>query len=103
MLHRADGAEPVVRRTAVRGGDELTAALAHAVIAFLASPDRVRLRACRAPRCVRCFLKEHPRQEWCKPSCGIRARVARHHERHRKTLWYGFGQQPGRAPSCSVL
>ncbi|NBE53785.1 CGNR zinc finger domain-containing protein [Streptomyces boluensis] len=61
----------------------LTAALARAAMTFLASPDRARLRACHAPRCVRYFLKEHPRQEWCKPSCGNRARVARHHERHK--------------------
>ncbi|MFB9391534.1 ABATE domain-containing protein [Streptomyces coeruleoprunus] len=61
----------------------LTAALAHAAIAVLAGPDRTRLRACHAPRCVRYFLKDHPRQEWCSPSCGNRARVARHHDRHR--------------------
>ncbi|MFF1926514.1 CGNR zinc finger domain-containing protein [Streptomyces sp. NPDC058221] len=63
--------------------DALPAALARAVIGFLSGPDRTALRACRAPRCVRYFVKEHPRQEWCKPSCGNRARVARHHERHR--------------------
>ncbi|MFJ4537088.1 CGNR zinc finger domain-containing protein [Streptomyces tibetensis] len=80
-----EGAIPVVHRRPVGAGDDLTASLAHAVIAFLASPDRDRLRACHAPRCVRYFLKEHPRQEWCKPSCGNRARVARHHQRHRAT------------------
>uniref|UniRef100_UPI0031DB5421 CGNR zinc finger domain-containing protein n=1 Tax=Streptomyces hawaiiensis TaxID=67305 RepID=UPI0031DB5421 len=80
-----EGAVPVVHRRPVDVGDDLTASLAHAVIAFLASPDRDRLRACHAPRCVRYFLKEHPRQEWCKPSCGNRARVARHHQRHRAT------------------
>ena len=69
----------------VRAADELAAVLAHSVIAFLASADRDRLRACHAPRCVRYFLKEHPRQEWCKPSCGNRARVARHHQRHKAT------------------
>ncbi|GHC93331.1 hypothetical protein GCM10010309_77720 [Streptomyces violaceochromogenes] len=74
---------PVVRQRPVRSGDDLTAALAHAVIAFLASPDRDRLRACHAPRCVRYFRKEHPRQEWCTPRCGNRARVARHHQRHK--------------------
>ncbi|MDI3421178.1 CGNR zinc finger domain-containing protein [Streptomyces luteolus] len=63
--------------------DLLLAALARAATLFLASDDRTRLRACHAPRCVRYFLKEHPRQEWCKPSCGNRARVARHHDRHR--------------------
>ncbi|MGW2516825.1 CGNR zinc finger domain-containing protein [Streptomyces sp. NPDC001617] len=85
VLHWADDAEPLVHRRTVET-DDLTAALAHAAIAFLAGPDRQRLRACHAPRCVRYFLKEHPRQEWCKPSCGNRARVARHHERHRKAV-----------------
>ncbi|MEV6400743.1 CGNR zinc finger domain-containing protein [Streptomyces sp. NPDC051907] len=61
--------------------DALSAALARAAVAFLAGPDLARLRACHAPRCVRYFLKEHPRQEWCKPSCGNRARVARHYGR----------------------
>ncbi|GGU20706.1 CGNR zinc finger domain-containing protein [Streptomyces coeruleorubidus] len=84
VLDWPEGAGPDVRPQPVRC-DDLTAALAHAVIAFLASPDRDRLRACHAPRCVRYFLKDHPRQEWCKPSCGNRARVARHHQRHRTT------------------
>ncbi|WP_225853148.1 CGNR zinc finger domain-containing protein [Micromonospora sp. AMSO1212t] len=44
---------------------------------------RERLRACPAPRCVRYFLQEHARQQWCKPSCGNRARVARHYQRHQ--------------------
>ncbi|MCZ4510291.1 CGNR zinc finger domain-containing protein [Streptomyces sp. ActVer] len=85
VLSWTEGADPVVRQQPAHGDAELTAALARAAIAFLASPDRQRLRACHAPRCVRYFLKDHPRQEWCKPSCGNRARVARHHERHKKT------------------
>ncbi|MFD7407108.1 CGNR zinc finger domain-containing protein [Streptomyces sp. NPDC059866] len=84
VLHWPDDAGPALHRQAVHGDAELTAVLAQAAVAFLASPDRQRLRACHAPRCVRYFLKEHPRQEWCTPSCGNRARVARHHERHRK-------------------
>ncbi len=60
----------------------LTAALARAAIEFLTGPHREQLRACSAPRCVRYFLKAHGRQEWCKPSCGNRARVARHYKRH---------------------
>ncbi|MFF9032967.1 CGNR zinc finger domain-containing protein [Streptomyces iakyrus] len=60
-----------------------TAALAHAVITFLASPGRDRPRPCHAPRRVRYFLTEHPRREWCTPRCGDRARVARHHRRHQ--------------------
>ncbi|MER6347135.1 CGNR zinc finger domain-containing protein [Streptomyces sp. NPDC001595] len=82
-LHWPEGGEPALHRQPADGAQELPAVLAQAAIAFLASPDRQRLRACHAPRCVRYFLKEHPRQEWCKPSCGNRARVARHHERHR--------------------
>ncbi|WP_188285939.1 CGNR zinc finger domain-containing protein, partial [Streptomyces sp. CBMA29] len=64
--------------------DRLAAALARAAVAFLAGPERELLRACPAPRCVRYFVKEHARQEWCKPSCGNRARVARHHARQRE-------------------
>ncbi len=85
VLTWGPGAEPVVRHEPATGEDPLTAVLARAALAFLASPERQRLRACHAPRCVRYFLKEHPRQEWCRPSCGNRARVARHHERHKRT------------------
>ncbi|SFM60855.1 Conserved protein containing a Zn-ribbon-like motif, possibly RNA-binding [Streptomyces sp. cf124] len=85
LLTWAPGADPVVHHRPATGEDPLTAALARAALAFLASPERQRLRACHAPRCVRYFLKEHPRQEWCKPSCGNRARVARHHDRRRRT------------------
>jgi predicted RNA-binding Zn ribbon-like protein len=81
VLHWPD---PAVEHRPAQGEDALPAVLARAAMAFLTSPDRERLRACHAPRCVRYFLKEHPRQEWCKPSCGNRARVARHHDRHKK-------------------
>ena len=37
------------------------------------------VRACEAPSCVLYFVRTHPRQEWCSPSCGNRARVARHY------------------------
>ncbi|MET7700544.1 CGNR zinc finger domain-containing protein [Streptomyces sp. NPDC005485] len=86
VLTWRDGAGPAVRQKAVSIEAPLTATLARAAIAFLASPDRQRLRACHGPRCVRYFIKEHPRQEWCRPSCGNRARVARHHERHKKAV-----------------
>ncbi|MFE9767605.1 CGNR zinc finger domain-containing protein [Streptomyces sp. NPDC005808] len=61
----------------------LVAALARAAIDFLSSPQRTQLRSCTAPRCVRYFVKSHGRQEWCKPSCGNRARAARHYRRQR--------------------
>ncbi|MFI5478285.1 CGNR zinc finger domain-containing protein [Streptomyces rubiginosohelvolus] len=66
-------------------GVRLVAALARDAVDFLCGPQREHLRACRAPRCVRYFVKSHGRQEWCKPSCGNRARVARHYERARAT------------------
>ncbi|WP_274035865.1 CGNR zinc finger domain-containing protein [Streptomyces sp. MMBL 11-1] len=64
-------------------GVRLVAALARDAVDFLSGPQRERLRACHAPRCVRYFVSGHGRQEWCKPSCGNRARVARHYERTR--------------------
>ncbi|GGR46444.1 hypothetical protein GCM10010251_74450 [Streptomyces aurantiogriseus] len=87
VLRWAEDADPVVQRRPVPDHADLTATLAQAAIAFLAGPDRHPLRACHAPRCVRYFLKDHPRQEWCQPSCGNRARVARHHERHKQASW----------------
>ncbi|MFB7368885.1 CGNR zinc finger domain-containing protein [Streptomyces sp. NPDC056222] len=62
----------------------LVAALARAAIDFLSGPQYTQLRACSAPRCVRYFVKSHGRQEWCKPSCGNRARAARHYRRQRE-------------------
>jgi predicted RNA-binding Zn ribbon-like protein len=80
----ADGA-PRVRTTATgeSGGPAalLTSALARDAIAFLADQDSLLLAACSAPRCVRYFLREHGRQEYCKPSCSNRARAARHYQR----------------------
>lgn len=74
-------------RTRVRSAEpsaelRLIAMLARAAIDFLSGPQRERLRACHAPRCVRYFVQSHGRQEWCKPSCGNRARAARHYQRH---------------------
>lgn len=83
VLCWTQNADPEVDRRPVPEARDLTAALAQAAITFLTGPDRHRLRACHAPRCVRYFLKDHPRQEWCKPACGNRARVARHHQRQK--------------------
>ncbi|MGI5253322.1 CGNR zinc finger domain-containing protein [Actinacidiphila glaucinigra] len=76
--------EPAVEPAGRAGAAaRIVAELARAAVDFLAGPERERLRACTAPRCVRYFVKSHGRQEWCKPSCGNRARVARHYRRHR--------------------
>ncbi|MER7849248.1 CGNR zinc finger domain-containing protein [Kitasatospora sp. NPDC096077] len=83
-LHWPADTEPVARLHPASPSSPagLPAALARAAIAFLSSPDLPRLRACTAPRCVRYFLKEHGRQEFCKASCSNRARAARHYQRH---------------------
>ncbi|MFJ6789749.1 CGNR zinc finger domain-containing protein [Streptomyces angustmyceticus] len=81
------GEEPAVRHHPAGSAppaDRIVAALARAALDFLTGPDLALLRACPAPRCVRYFVKDHARQEWCTPACGNRARVARHHERRRE-------------------
>ncbi|MBB1246724.1 CGNR zinc finger domain-containing protein [Streptomyces durbertensis] len=83
-LHWPADEPPVARHRTFEAdpGDVLLAALARATIDFLTGPERERLRACTAPRCVRYFVKSHGRQEWCRISCGNRARAARHYRRH---------------------
>jgi predicted RNA-binding Zn ribbon-like protein len=71
--------EPVLRwagRT-----DDLVAAVGRSTIEFLTGPDRGRLRACPAARCVKYFLQDDPRQTWCSASCGNRERVNRHYRK----------------------
>ncbi|MGF1428627.1 CGNR zinc finger domain-containing protein [Kitasatospora sp. LaBMicrA B282] len=63
---------------------EQLAALARDAVRLLGGPHRPDLRACQGPGCVQFFLKDHPRREWCGPSCGNRARAARHYARHRE-------------------
>ncbi|TCC10144.1 CGNR zinc finger domain-containing protein [Kribbella soli] len=75
--------EPVVR-WAYRTEDPialLVGAVGRSAIDFLASPDRARLRACPAARCVKYFLQDDPRQTWCSPACGNRERVNRHYRK----------------------
>lgn len=44
-----------------------------------------RLGVCAAPGCVLLFLRDRPNREWCGNACGNRARVARHHDRHKQS------------------
>jgi predicted RNA-binding Zn ribbon-like protein len=76
------GRVSVTRTTEAQPSAAAVGILAFAVLEFLASPLADELRACQAPRCVRYFLRNR-RQEWCKPSCANRARVARYAERHQ--------------------
>ncbi|MEU6781244.1 CGNR zinc finger domain-containing protein [Nonomuraea angiospora] len=90
IVPQLDWPEGGTPRTGVLSGERdanvrLIAGLARAAIDFLSGPQREQLRSCNAPRCVRYFVKSHGRQEWCKPSCGNRARAARHYQRHSAT------------------
>jgi predicted RNA-binding Zn ribbon-like protein len=75
--------DPVTRWSgrSANPGTLLIGAVGRSAIDFLTSPDRDRLRACPAARCVKYFLQDDPRQTWCSPSCGNRERVNRHYQR----------------------
>ena len=78
-----DGHVRCHRTTNARGGSLVLGQVALAVTDFLTGPLAAKLRSCQAPRCVRYFLQGHGKQQWCKQSCGNRARVARHAAQHR--------------------
>jgi predicted RNA-binding Zn ribbon-like protein len=59
----------------------LVGAVGRSTIDFLTGPDRERLRACPAARCVKYFLQDDPRQMWCSASCGNRERVNRYYRK----------------------
>jgi predicted RNA-binding Zn ribbon-like protein len=73
----------IEERTAGEALDAALATIARDAMNLLAGPLREDLRACRAPGCVKFFVKDHPRREWCCDHCGNRARAARHYHRHR--------------------
>ncbi|MEV4347226.1 ABATE domain-containing protein [Actinoplanes sp. NPDC049596] len=68
-----------------RGGNAGLAALAQDAIGLLSSPENLdRVRRCANPACSMLFLASSARRQWCTANiCGNRARVSRHHERHR--------------------
>jgi predicted RNA-binding Zn ribbon-like protein len=63
--------------------DAFLADIATSTIGLVGGPGRDRLRRCEAPSCGRWFLASRPRQTWCSPGCGNRARLARFHQRRR--------------------
>jgi predicted RNA-binding Zn ribbon-like protein len=73
----------LVVRAAASPGDAFLAEVAASAITLVGGPGRDRLRRCRAPGCGRWFLASRPRQTWCSPACGNRARLARFHQRRR--------------------
>ncbi|MFD9704636.1 CGNR zinc finger domain-containing protein [Lentzea sp. NPDC059081] len=95
-VNRAARSSPRWPQLAVRDGELLRhnesegspadaerASIAAEAVDLFTGEDRVLLRACHAPGCVLYFVKDHPRREWCSPSCGNRVRAARHYRRNR--------------------
>ena len=59
---------------------------AEEAVALFGDGNASRLRVCDGPDCGLYFVKDHPRREWCSPTCGNRVRAARHYRRHRKPV-----------------
>jgi len=68
--------------TAAAPFDSFRAAVARSAIELLGRGEGT-LAECAAPRCGMLFLPATARQTWCSPTCGNRARVARHAARRR--------------------
>ncbi|MGH7911246.1 MAG: CGNR zinc finger domain-containing protein [Candidatus Dormibacteraceae bacterium] len=79
------GAHVATRWHSEYGGNPRLAGIARNAIALLGDPHRRdQLRRCANPGCSMLFVAENRRRVWCTPNiCGNRARVARHHRRHR--------------------
>jgi predicted RNA-binding Zn ribbon-like protein len=63
--------------------ERIVGEIAEQAAALFTGDQRDRLTPCLAPGCDRYFLKARPRRQWCSATCGNRARVARHYQRHR--------------------
>lgn len=63
---------------------EFTGTIARSAIELAGQPRQQDLALCLAPSCGMLFVRDHPRQTWCTPACGNRARVARHAARRRE-------------------
>jgi hypothetical protein len=77
-----EAGELVVRHNA-SPPDAFQADIATSAITLVGGPGRDRRRRRGAPGCGRWFVASRPRQRWCSPTCGDRARVARFQERRR--------------------
>ncbi|MEY9931114.1 putative RNA-binding Zn ribbon-like protein [Catenulispora sp. GP43] len=78
-----DGSGHVEEKAGADGPEALFGTIARHTITLLGGAEREALRACQAPGCVQFFARTHPRQEFCGPACGNRARAARHYARHK--------------------
>ncbi|MFI0713320.1 CGNR zinc finger domain-containing protein [Streptomyces inhibens] len=59
------------------------ACIASDAIDVLCGPRGTSLRQCAAHGCIRFFLREHGRRQWCSNMCGDRVRAARHYQRRQ--------------------
>lgn len=59
----------------------LLARLSAEAIAFLAGPERARLRVCAALDCTLFYVQDHHRRRFCHPSCSHRMRQAAYYRR----------------------
>jgi predicted RNA-binding Zn ribbon-like protein len=91
-VNRAAAVAPMVAqleagRLVVRAGasppDTFLADVATSAITLVGGPGGHLLRRCGAPGCGRWFVASRPRQTWCSPRCGNRARLVRFHQRRR--------------------
>ena len=94
VLNEASAAAPrvvqlhetaVVESLAGSREDAILGAIAVSAVELLGGPGRDRVRVCDAPSCGLSFLAVRERQQWCTPSCGNRARVARHYARRARS------------------
>jgi predicted RNA-binding Zn ribbon-like protein len=82
-LSWAGGKVPQSSWHSARPGSEVAISLiAEQAVQLFAGPQFGELRACHGPGCVLYFVRDQSRREWCSASCGNRARVARHYQRH---------------------
>src|SRR3954451_11235443 len=84
LIWPADDEPRRVTRSRSDAAVAAVAAVADEAVGFFAGHLRLELRACQAPGCVLYFVRDHPRRQWCSATCGNRARVARHYQRHHR-------------------
>jgi predicted RNA-binding Zn ribbon-like protein len=81
QLGRARGELRTVSVARAAAVDALLARVAAATIELVGTGAPVHF--CDAPSCGQFYAPERPNQVWCDPTCGTRARVARHAAAHR--------------------
>lgn len=71
-----------------RAIDGVIAVVAAATVDLLTGPDLAGVALCDAPSCGQLYHRDRSNQTWCDPSCGNRARAARHHRRRTAASSY---------------